>query len=90
MGDAEIESTATSEHFAPYAIRERVRIRPGFHVRLGERDAYLHRSACPHGIQVGEELAAEGHRADEVFEHFAQGSFGSDLPQALGVTPPVG
>ena len=43
----------------------------------------------PHGIQIGEELAAERHRANEVLEHFAQGPFGSGQPQSLGKAPPV-
>ena len=80
MGDAEIESTTAGEYVAPHPIRERVRIGRGPHVRLRERDAHLHRPTGPHGIQIGEELAAERHRANEVLEHFAQGPFGSCQP----------
>ena len=37
VGDAEIESTATGEHFAPYAVRERVRGRSWFSRATGAK-----------------------------------------------------
>src|SRR5688572_231325 len=89
MSDAEVESTTAGEYFAP-PIRERVRISRGLHMRLRERNTHLHRPTGPHGIEIGEEPPAERHRADEVLEDIAQGSFGPGLPQSLGVTAPVG
>src|SRR5436190_1846732 len=90
MGNAEVQSAATREHFVPDSLRERIGIWLLRGERLGEGDADLHRAAGADRVAVGEERLSERHAPDEVLVDLAQLPLGPRRGDTFGVTVAVG